>query len=138
MLKNTPDEVKINFIKEALSRQSILFSLLNNYLESYNSGDDDSIDKILKNIELTFNHNKLTLTKLGIVKDNENDRIKKLNENIRNLEKEITNNKEINFKLISSFIRNIKTEFNLYLKNKGLECITYISASENINIEIKI
>lgn len=137
MLKNTPDEVKINFIKEALSRQSILFSLLNNYLESYNSGDDDSIDKILKNIELTFNHNKLTLTKLGIVKDNENDRIKKLNENIRNLEKEITNNKEINFKLISSFIRNIKTEFNLYLKNKGLECITYISASENINIEIK-
>lgn len=137
MLKNTPDEVKINFIKEALSRQSILFSLLNNYLESYNSGDDESIEKILKNIELTFDHNKLTLTKLGIVKDNENDRIKKLNENIRNLEKEITNNKDINFKLVSSFIRNIKTEFNLYLKNKGLECITYISASENINIEIK-
>lgn len=93
-------------------------------------------DKILSALKSQLIFTQSLLFDLGI-KSNDLEKIKKLNQKIRDMEANF-NSKDINDSKISTYIKNKNEDFKKYLEEYGLSFSSALTFNPEIKIEIKI
>jgi hypothetical protein len=132
------DNTKIKNLEDSLSHYNMFFHILKNALNRYNEDkNQENFDDIIKNLINQHSLNRITLGNLGHNFD-ENNKIKRLNEKIRELEKELGSDGSIDFRRISQFIDTLGSEIRENLKEiYGINCFPKITVSESISIVLE-
>ena len=126
------DNVKKTSIENFLKNTSLFYSILKDKINNC-----ESVDELVKLLEIQHSMNKHALMDLGVSFD-DTTRIRTLNERIRNLETECAQQSDINFKKINQYINYTQNNLRTHLESYGLNAAVDIEATFNVKFKISI
>jgi hypothetical protein len=132
------DNTQFKNLEDSISHYNMFLNILNNGTKRYNNDkNQENFDDIVKTLVNQHTMNRITLQNLGH-DFNENNKIKSLNEKIRDLEKQIGNDGTVDFLKMSQFIDTLSNKVNGDLKEQyGLNCYSKITVGESISITLE-
>jgi len=126
------DNVKKTSIENFLKNTSLFYSILKDKINNC-----ESVDELVKLLEIQHSMNKHALMDLGVSFD-DTTRIRTLNQRIRNLETECAQQSDINFKKINQYINYTQNNLRTHLESYGLNAAVDIEATFNVKFKISI
>lgn len=117
-------------IEKFLSNVSLFYSLLKDKIDK-----KEEVDEIVNLLEMQHSLNKGLLIDIGVQFDEQN-KIRQLNEKVRNLEFKLGEQSDIDFSSISQYINTHNEKLSNILKAQGLNCSVDLNVSSHIDIKI--
>jgi DNA transposition AAA+ family ATPase len=126
------DNVNKQKIKDFLDNTALFYSLVKNKDEN-----QQSLESIIELLKIQHSMNKHALMSLGVSFDDTN-KIREMNQRIRQLESELAQNGDVNFKKANQFIYFEQTKLQDYLDEKGIFCSVEFIMTSNLKVSIHI
>ena len=133
------DSIQKKNLRESIDHTSLFFSIIKDYYNKLEEGalDESETDKMIDFMKNNHNSNKRILEMLGHSFD-DTGKIRRLNERIHSLEKELGTNDKLTPQNISSYIDNLKRLKSEEMKTLyGIDTSMEVSISSYISIKFK-